>query len=405
LTEALDIFKLVRRDLGEPIVDYHIGNALSGLERYEDAIEKYEEAINTLDDDELKARAWTNMGNAHIALNRESEGINAFAKALEIDERKWQAYLSWGEVEFKRHDDYAFAVRLYRNAIYLNPQIEQINVQANYDLAYCLWKIGENREAYHYVNNVLEMNPEHKDAQNFKAYLLVDLWRQDESFIFDAIQFYKALSIDNPDDKLPSHMLFTIYQSEGYKKRASLVLNQTSKSDNIPAFVCYDYAMFLQSEGNLHEAIEWLGKAVQQSHEHAFVHQYAHLQFKIGEYRTALKYYKLAAIDCSNPENVLISISDCYHLLQEYESCLIILMKLLRKQSKDADIWTKICYSLVKLNRRSLLPSDKFMSQIQTGQILDNGEYEYQFDLMVNHLQQDFGSNFVERIDSELLTE
>ena len=80
--EALEIFEKVRTDIGEAHVDYHIGNALSGLGREEEAIAKYQQAIDALDDDELKARAWTNMGNSYISLSQGEKAVGAFQRAL-----------------------------------------------------------------------------------------------------------------------------------------------------------------------------------------------------------------------------------------------------------------------------------------------------------------------------------
>ena len=401
--EALEIFEKVRLDVGEALVDYHIGNALSGLGRHDAAVAKFQQAIKTLTKDELKARAWTNMGNSYIALSQGDNAIEAFQHALKLDSKKWQALLSWGEYELKQKKDFELAAQLYWNALSINPSLEETSARATYDLAFALWNLHAYADAYRYANRVLNIDPTHEDAKLLKAHLLLDLWRESEAYIFDAIKFFEAWLVDNPDNAFALHVLHAIYDSEGYKDRARLVIDRNPNPESVPPFVCYDYAMFLKSEGELDEAIRWLEIAVKQSQEHHYVHQFAHLQLKKGNYRTALQYYRLAIIDCSDPENVMSSIADCYFLLKEYRQCVAIMMKLIRSEPQSSTWWTNLSYALIQLGKRNLLPSADFMSRLQKDGDIDANECIQQQERMLEKLEKDFGTSFIEMIKSDQL--
>ena len=405
LAEALEIFQTIRSAVGEAIADYHIGNALSGLGRHEEAISSFQQAIATLKDVELKARAWTNMGNSYVSIGDGKKAIDSFQHALELDPSKWQAFLSWGEYELKKNNNFEFAAKLYWNAFYINPSLAENDANAAYDVAYCFWNLGAYEDAFIYTNKVLINDPEHENAKLLKAHLLIDLWRKNETHIYDAIKFFEAWLVDNPHNAFALHVLHVIYDSEGYKERARLIIERNVNPEILPAFACYDYAMFLKSEGNLKEAIRWLELAVKQSHEHHYVHEFARLQFKVGNYQTALKYYRLAIIDCSNPENVLDSIADCYHLLKDYQNCLVTTMKLLLIEPQNTRWWGNLSYALLQIGKRSLLPSRRFLSRLEDNDNPEKFECEQQIASMLDKLEANFGTEFVNLIKSDRLPE
>ena len=303
----------------------------------------------------------------------------------------------------KEKKDYEFGAQLYWNAMEVNPTLKETSARATYDLAYAFWKIQAKAKSYEYVNKVLKIDPEHEDAKLLKAHLLLDLWRQNEAYIYDAIKFFEAWSIDKPDNTFALHVLHAIYESEGYKDRARLVIDRNTKPEDVPPFVCYDYAMFLKSEGDIDGAIRWLEIAVSQSHEHHYVHQFAFLQYRKGNYRTALRYFRLAIIDCSDPQSVMKDIADCYFYLKEYRHCVTMMMKLILLQPETEVWWTNLTYALMKLGKRNLMPPRDFMSKLQKGIAIEEKEFTQLKELMLANLESAFGVAFVELIESDSL--
>jgi len=82
---------------------YNLGNAIYQQERYEEAIPRYEESAQALDEGLARARAFHNLGNAYYHKNELEKSIEAYKNALRLNpndmetkfnlaiaQRKWQ---------------------------------------------------------------------------------------------------------------------------------------------------------------------------------------------------------------------------------------------------------------------------------------------------------------------------
>ncbi|MCP5264293.1 MAG: tetratricopeptide repeat protein [Burkholderiaceae bacterium] len=121
-----------RQILDAPDVgDHHwawlgLGNTLSAMRRYEDAIETYRKAT---DSNRKFSLAFLNWGSALFSLNRNKEAIEQFRRAIVLDPRSALAYNSLGYALFKsgRHEE---SFRMFKQATDLNPKLS---------LAYVNW--------------------------------------------------------------------------------------------------------------------------------------------------------------------------------------------------------------------------------------------------------------------------
>ncbi len=122
------------------------GYALYMLKRYEEAIGKYDKAIDkyreVLELAPNKSLAYLGSGLALHELKKYKEAIERYRKAVEINADSTLAYIAWGLAlrELERYDE---AIEKYKKAIELDPNL----APASFDLAMLLGVAGQTEEA------------------------------------------------------------------------------------------------------------------------------------------------------------------------------------------------------------------------------------------------------------------
>jgi len=64
---------------------YNLGNALYETNKFERAIEHYIAAVENATDDEIKSKAYHNLGNAYAKVNQNKEAVGAYKNSLRIN--------------------------------------------------------------------------------------------------------------------------------------------------------------------------------------------------------------------------------------------------------------------------------------------------------------------------------
>jgi tetratricopeptide (TPR) repeat protein len=97
---------------------YFLGVAYYDLKRYNDAIEAYRQAMRINPED---ADAWTSLGAAYDELKRYNDAIEAYRQSMRINPEDADVWYNLGNVyrQLKRYND---AIEAYRQAIRLNPE-------------------------------------------------------------------------------------------------------------------------------------------------------------------------------------------------------------------------------------------------------------------------------------------
>lgn len=73
--------KAIEKD-GKAQAKYNLGNSLMEQERYEEALEQYQAAINSAPTDATKSKAYHNLGNALVNNQKYKESLEAYKQAL-----------------------------------------------------------------------------------------------------------------------------------------------------------------------------------------------------------------------------------------------------------------------------------------------------------------------------------
>jgi tetratricopeptide (TPR) repeat protein len=348
LHEAIELFESIKDHAHPATVYYNVGNCYSGLKEYEKAIQNYDQALNANPSPGLAAQIWKNRGTAFFNLENYDEEELSYKEALRLNPGLWEAYASWGGSKADRKK-FVEASELLEKAFQVNPALETYGHPQLYWLAYSLASSGNYRDAYLRVNQMLLIKPDSEDGSTLKAHILSELWRTDPIYIESAIAFYKERILDNTEDSFARSELYLIYNSEGYNDEARSTLEDSVDLDEVPVQLLYRYALLLESEQKLTQAIAYLEEAVKVSQEHHIVHNLARMKKKVGDYQNAIKYYNMALRDVSEPFSILRAISDCYYFLGDFREAAITLAVSILLGSTETDLWGNLTFALDKL--------------------------------------------------------
>lgn len=401
LYEAIDLFESLRGKTPEPAsVDYNIGNCLAGLGDHQKAIKHYDRALAASPSPGLAAQIWKNRGTSYFHLGNHEEEISSYKKALDLNPNLWEAYSSWAATESRR-GHFEQARDLFMKSLQANPELEVSSYPQLYSLAYALWQLGDLVEAYRRVNQVLTLKPDHEDGLLLKTHLLSQLWRADSLYISDALTFFRSRILDSSEDMFARSELYLIYNSEGYQGDARSILEETVSLREAPPQALYHYAMLLEDEGRVHEAIGYLERAFEKSQEHHIVHAMGRLKQKVGDYFSAIDFYNLALRGITDPLPILHSIGDCYHFLGEHKECVRLSARAILLDPRNETWWTNLQHALAQLGEEGLFSVfTYFLYKLRTGNNVADEEVEAAIDELLSRLSVQFGDEFVLGITS-----
>lgn len=401
LHEAIALFETASSGMQYPekaSADYNIGNALSALGRYTEAIQRFDTALDAKPYARLAAQIWKNRGTVYYHLGNYEEEFASYQKALALNPKLWEAYTSWAVTE-THLENYAHAKDLYLSALEVYPELGEQHPQQIYGLALVCWKLDELVLSYEYVNQALTMIPDDERSLYLKRQLLSSLWRKDSHYITDALVFFRMWLQDDPTDMFVRRELYLLYHAQAEQQKASILLSEAALATNATPESLYYYACMLIDEGKVPEAIDALEEAFQQNQGHAIVHKLAHLKEKTGDYREAIRLYKLVLADSES--HMLQGIANCYHYLNEHQVCVWCCTRAILLDPSEESYWNNLAYSLVSLDK---LPCAVTVEQLRKDLMEAHSEessrpsFSEFSQLLHEAIQAEFGEAFVKSI-------
>jgi Flp pilus assembly protein TadD len=154
---------------------------LARLERYEEAIKSYDEALKIEPD---KHEAWYNRGNALARLERYEEAIKSYDEALKIEPEKHEAWNNRG-IALAMLERYEEAIKSYDEALKIKPEKHEAWNNRGNGLA----RLERYEEAIKSYDEALKIKPDDHEAWNNRGAALLDSERSEEA----VDSFQKAL--------------------------------------------------------------------------------------------------------------------------------------------------------------------------------------------------------------------
>jgi tetratricopeptide (TPR) repeat protein len=397
LREAMQLFESLRTNApASAQVDYNVGNCLAGLAEHQAAVDHFDVALKKKPKPALAAQIWKNRGTCFFHLGQHDEEARSYQRALELDPGLWEAYASWAATEL-RLGEYLHAKELLERCLQVNPDLEINGVPQVYSLAYALWRLGEEEEAYKRASQVLKLNPLHQDARLLAAHLLSDLWRSNPAYIPDATAFFQARMLDEPEALFERGELYLLYRCLGRQEVAQKIIEETISAVDVPPQTLYHYAMLLEDEGKIGGAIYYLEKAFSKSQAHHIVHSLARLNKRTGDYRRAIEFYQLALYDVQERLAILHEMGDCYHFLGEHKQCVRLCAESILIDPREEASWANLAYALARLGKETLFwPFDRYLKLLQAKADVSDDYVEAVVAELLSRMRVDFGEEFVE---------
>ncbi len=194
---------------------FNQGNGLVKAEKYEEAIENFDKAI---EENPALSKAWNNKGVALVSLGRFENAITCFSEAIKIDQ---QYVIAW-----------------------YNKGVAYIN-------------LGKHEDAISSYDKIIEIKPDHPQAWYNKGVALVNLGRYEE-----AIQWFEdAIKLNLEDEKILHGKGFALFKLREYKD-AIKCFDYALSINNRYLLAWYNKGIILVSLGLYEEAISCFDKVV-----------------------------------------------------------------------------------------------------------------------------------------------
>jgi len=330
LLEAISLFKGLE-DYNPALQHFNIGNCLDGLNRIEEAIERYDKAFALSPAAELAAQIWTNLGNAHSQLGDIEAAASSYENAIQFDPTLWVAYIAYGNLQARRKNFFA-TCDLFERGISHNPSLVDEGDQILYWYSKALYLVSELTKSKYRIDQLLSANPVHPDGLRAKEIILHDLRRNDELESFDeAIAFFQKRIIDAPQNFFALSELNHLYRQQNDIVNQRKLLENTLKLDTPPDWVYYHYGTILEAEDSFPEALSYFEQANDQQENYAACCAVADVALEIKNYDKAIKYYErlLKFVDDQlfKPEYILEKLAECYYHQNQYERCLYVIVR------------------------------------------------------------------------------
>lgn len=153
--EAIDVYKqTLKFDATSPEVYNNLSFAYNHSDHFQDAVDASEQAIKLLGEtggayklgfqerNEIRSYAYKNLGNAYSGLKRYDEAANALKKAAEIEPTNAAAHFNLGLTLYTA-GRYSEAIESYKEVIKLRPRL----AQAYFNLAITYYAINDKTAA------------------------------------------------------------------------------------------------------------------------------------------------------------------------------------------------------------------------------------------------------------------
>lgn len=210
--EGKNIFeKIVKSNPNHDQYHYNYANALTYLEKSEEAIDHYKKC---LDINPNNAQAWKNLANLYNKLQQYQNAEDCNNKALLIEPNLSQALFSKGIFLSQLHGKHKEGLEFMQKAFNSEEEILHNYPHAYLNFAHAYEKLHNIEEALKWVDKGLSYYPEDFYFLQFKTRLLAINWNKDNWVKKEALKFFKSRAELGDDFK----SLFFLIQINQYNE-------------------------------------------------------------------------------------------------------------------------------------------------------------------------------------------
>ncbi len=160
LDTALESLNRSRQlDSSRALVWFNLGNLYSQMQNYDKAKRFFSRTLEIQSD---MASAWLYRGHAYRALGDDDQALSDFSRSIQLDSTFALAF-DRRAILYRNQKAFEKAIQDHQRAIALDPD----NPSSYYNLGCVYWELGQLSETVKLWNRCLELNPEHRRAQEW----------------------------------------------------------------------------------------------------------------------------------------------------------------------------------------------------------------------------------------------
>ncbi len=319
-------------------LNYNMGLNYEALKDHSKALSCYEKTLQKSPDD---PDAWRRKGEMLQELDRYDDALIAFNEAIKRHEDE-DVWFSKGEVlqELKRYDD---AIDAYKKTLTFDAH----DTNTLFNLATVLQNKKDYTGALDYLNRVLDITPDDVDSLYQRASIYDDMEKYPEALA----DFEACIAIKPDDADIWFDKAVTLEKMEEPEKSLKAFQKSISLNKSDPV-TWFRKGSLLESIGKQEEALKAYEKAIEINPNYfEACYNIATLQAFRKEYPKALESYK--HVIQINPKNAdtWFSLGTVYENIKEYDKALEAYNKSLSLNEAEAEAWYNKSVVLKKLGR------------------------------------------------------
>lgn len=301
------------------------GKALHGLERDEEALEAFDQAIQVIPN---SVSAWMGRAESLQGLNRDREAIEAFETVLSLQPSAWQAWQGKGYIQMGLRQ-YAEAIASFEEVLKWQPDLADVW----YQQGWALHNLGRYEEAVESYNQAVDLKPDYASAWYQRGNALVNLNDLKEAIrsYEQAVQFQKSY--------YPAWYSLgtTLSQGKQYEE-AVAAYDQAVKGKADYAEAWYQRGWALHQLKRYSDAIASYEKAIQYQRQNSFAwYNKGNAYYNLDDYDQAVSAYDQAIAIKRDSYLVWNSRGNALYKLERYEDAIASYQEALRYQPNSRE--------------------------------------------------------------------
>jgi protein O-GlcNAc transferase len=322
---------------GDPLpaeYHWHLGYALASLQRFDQALEAYEQGLQR---DRGNAWTWWLYGNALMAKQRCSDAIPAYTEAIKLDPTFFDAYYQLGEAQ-RISGGLEAALKAYQAALERCPDAAEVL----FAVGQCYYQGQRPDLAIPFFERALALQPQ----QSLWRYALATTWEQLGEI--ERAQAACSEALRTQTDFAEAHYLLgNLYVMQGRYEEALPCFQRAVESRSNYSQAMTNLGAAYQQLGQENEALAWFQRSLQVDPRATNAwFNIGNLFLAKGKFETALYYFKETVKNDPNHVEALSRLAAAASQLQQFDEAVLALERVIQLCPDLIDAYFRLggCY-------------------------------------------------------------